>query len=78
MRGALRGRAVPARRHRDDGTQPTGRGPAHRRAVCRADRVFGGFWIVEATDLDTVLKYAADCPAPYFGSVEVRPLTELG
>ncbi|MFI5619754.1 YciI family protein [Streptomyces sp. NPDC051567] len=39
---------------------------------------FGGFWIVESTDLDTVLKYAADCPAADFGSVEVRSLAELG
>ncbi|MEW1699627.1 YciI family protein [Streptomyces sp. NPDC093249] len=39
---------------------------------------FGGFWIVEAADLDTVLKYAADCPATDFGSVEVRSLVELG
>lgn len=39
---------------------------------------FGGFWIVEAPDLDTVLKYAQDCPAAALGSVEVRPLVELG
>ncbi|MEV7287073.1 YciI family protein [Streptomyces sp. NPDC093252] len=39
---------------------------------------FGGFWIVETPDLDGVLKYAADCPAADFGSVEVHPLTELG
>jgi hypothetical protein len=39
---------------------------------------FGGFWIVEAPDLDTVLKYAADCPAAEYGSCEVRPLVELG
>lgn len=39
---------------------------------------FGGFWIVEAPDLDTVLKYAEDCPAAGLGSVEVRPLVELG
>ncbi|MFI6324042.1 YciI family protein [Nonomuraea sp. NPDC050556] len=39
---------------------------------------FGGFWIVEAPDLDTVLKYAADCPAADYGSVEVRPVLERG
>jgi len=38
--------------------------------------VFGGFWIVEAPDLDTALKYAADCPAVEVGSVEIRPLNE--
>ncbi len=39
---------------------------------------FGGFWIVEAPDLDTALKYAQDCPAADCGSVEVRGLHELG
>ncbi|MFI6528726.1 YciI family protein [Streptomyces uncialis] len=39
---------------------------------------FGGFWIVEAPDLDNALKYAADCPAADFGAVEVRSLAGLG
>ncbi len=39
---------------------------------------FGGYWIVETTDLDTALKYAQDCPASVLGSVEVRGLVELG
>jgi hypothetical protein len=39
---------------------------------------FGGFWVVEAADLDTALKHAADCPAAAFGSVEVRSLVEMG
>ncbi|WP_117213994.1 YciI family protein [Allorhizocola rhizosphaerae] len=40
--------------------------------------VFGGFWMVEAPDLDTVLKYAQDCPAAELGSVEVRALVDRG
>lgn len=40
--------------------------------------VFGGFWIVEAPDLDTVLGHAAACPASRVGSVEVRSLVDLG
>ena len=39
---------------------------------------FGGYWIIEAADLDTALKHAQDCPAVGLGSVEVRALTELG
>lgn len=39
---------------------------------------FGGFWIVSAPDLDTALAYAADCPAAAYGSIEIRPLAELG
>jgi hypothetical protein len=40
--------------------------------------VFGGFWIVEAPDLETALKHARECPAADVGSVEVRGLVELG
>jgi hypothetical protein len=39
---------------------------------------FGGYWIVEAPDLDTALGYAQQCPASVLGSVEVRALVELG
>ncbi|MEO3859852.1 YciI family protein [Acrocarpospora sp. B8E8] len=39
---------------------------------------FGGFWIIEAPDLDTALKHSQDCPAATLGSVEVRSLVELG
>ncbi len=39
---------------------------------------FGGFWIEEAPDLDTALKYAQDCPAASLGSVEVRAVRERG
>ena len=38
----------------------------------------GGFWIIEAPDLDSALKYGQDCPASTLGSVEVRSLVELG
>ncbi|MEO6714713.1 MAG: YciI family protein [Mycobacteriales bacterium] len=40
--------------------------------------VFGGFWIVEAPDLDSALRHAHECPAADVGSVEVRALHELG
>ena len=40
--------------------------------------VFGGFWIVEAPDLDTALRHAQECPASEVGSVEVRGIHELG
>ena len=39
--------------------------------------VFGGFYLVEAHDLDMALELAARMPAARFGgSVEVRPLVE--
>ena len=39
---------------------------------------FGGYWVVEAPDLDTALRHARNCPAADVGSVEVRGLVELG
>ncbi|MEQ8936936.1 MAG: YciI family protein [Amphiplicatus sp.] len=34
----------------------------------------GGFYIVEAKDLDAALDWAARCPAASYGQIEVRPL----
>ncbi|HEX5405398.1 MAG TPA: YciI family protein [Pseudonocardiaceae bacterium] len=39
--------------------------------------IFGGFYLVEAPDLDSALELAARIPAIRFGgSVEIRPLVE--
>lgn len=34
----------------------------------------GGYYIIEAPDLDTALGWAARCPAAAYGAIEVRPL----
>ena len=34
----------------------------------------GGFYLIDAPDLDTALRYAAEIPAARYGSVEVRPV----
>jgi hypothetical protein len=34
----------------------------------------GGFYIIEASDLDEALAWAAKCPGSWYGSVEVRPV----
>lgn len=34
----------------------------------------GGYFIIEVTDLDTALDWAARCPAAADGSVEIRPV----
>jgi hypothetical protein len=40
--------------------------------------IFGGYFLVEAPDLDSVLELAGRMPALRFGeSVEVRPLAEI-
>jgi hypothetical protein len=38
----------------------------------------GGYYILECADLDEALKQAARVPLARYGSVEVRPLMELG
>jgi hypothetical protein len=39
--------------------------------------VLGGFYIVEAADLDAALEWAAKIPAAPYGSIEVRPVMEI-
>lgn len=36
----------------------------------------GGFYLIEAADLDAALRFAAEIPAARYGSVEVRPVME--
>jgi hypothetical protein len=36
----------------------------------------GGFYLIDAADLDAALRYAAEIPAARYGSVEVRPVME--
>jgi hypothetical protein len=37
----------------------------------------GGFYLVEAKDLDEALEFAAACPGARFGTVEVRPVIDF-
>ncbi|HEX9811465.1 MAG TPA: YciI family protein [Burkholderiales bacterium] len=34
----------------------------------------GGFYLIDAPDLDTALSWAARCPGATYGTVEVRPI----
>jgi hypothetical protein len=37
----------------------------------------GGYFVIEAPDLDAAIKWAARCPGSHHGSVEVRPVWEM-
>jgi hypothetical protein len=37
----------------------------------------GGFYLVQAPDLDAALALAAQCPGVRFGSIEVRPVVDF-
>jgi hypothetical protein len=36
----------------------------------------GGYYLIEAADLDAALRFAAEIPAARYGSVEVRPVMD--
>jgi hypothetical protein len=42
-----------------------------------AKEALGGFYIVEARDLDEALELAAACPGAKWGAVEVRPVMDF-
>jgi hypothetical protein len=37
----------------------------------------GGYFLIEAPDLDAAIKWAARCPGSHHGSVEIRPVWEM-
>ena len=37
----------------------------------------GGFYLIEAEDLDSALEWAARCPGATHGAIEVRPLWQM-
>ena len=39
--------------------------------------VLGGFYLIEAADLDEALKWAQQIPGAWLGKVEVRPVVEF-
>jgi hypothetical protein len=40
--------------------------------------ILGGYYILDCRDLDEALKHAARVPLARYGSVEVRPIMEVG
>ena len=89
VRRAADGGAQPVRRAgrragRQDGRRQRAAADRHRHAASRGDVVtdgpfaetkeaLGGYYLIEANDLDQALAIAKLCPAP-FGGVEVRPI----
>lgn len=38
----------------------------------------GGFYLIEAADLDAAMRFAAEIPAARYGSVGIRPVMDYG
>ena len=43
-----------------------------------AKEALGGFYLVEARDLDEAIALAAECPGAKYGAIEIRPVLEYG
>lgn len=54
-----------------DGQTMTTDGP-----FAETKEALGGFYMIEAADLDEALELAAACPGAKYGSIEVRPIWE--
>ena len=37
----------------------------------------GGYYVIEASDLDAALEWAARCPAAAYGKIEIRPIWNI-
>jgi len=55
-----------------DGRTMTTDGP-----FAETKEALGGFYMIEAKDLDEALELGAACPGVKFGSIEVRPILDL-
>src|SRR3954452_22974373 len=40
--------------------------------------LLGGYYLIECENLDVAVKWAAEIPAVKYGSVEVRPIMQMG
>lgn len=54
-------------------TGPDGRPTVHDGPFADTKEQLGGFFIIEAADLDDALRWAQQCPAARLGKVEIRP-----
>jgi len=43
-----------------------------------AKEALGGFYLIEARDLDEAIALSAQCPGAKYGAIEIRPIWEYG
>ena len=55
-------------------TNPDGELKVHDGPYAETREQFGGFYIIEANDMDQALDWARKCPAAQWGPIEVRAL----
>jgi hypothetical protein len=70
---------IGANRLQPTATATTVRAPAGKTTVldgpfAETKEQLGGYYLIEARDLDTALSWAGRCPGAAHGSIEVRPI----
>jgi hypothetical protein len=73
------GALVGGNRLRPTSEATTVRAPGGRQSVqngpfAETKEQLGGYYMIEAPDLDAALAWAARCPGAQFGAIEVRPI----
>ena len=71
-----------ANRLRPTGDATTVRAPNGKKSVlngpfAETKEQLGGYYLIEAPDLDAALSWAARCPGAAYGSIEVRPVWQM-
>jgi hypothetical protein len=71
-----------ANRLRPTGDATTVRAPNGKKTVlngpfAETKEQLGGYYLIEAPDLDAALSWAARCPGAAYGSIEVRPVWQM-
>ena len=61
----------------DDRPDPRRQDDDDRRPFAETKESLGGYYQIEAKDLDEALELAAACPGAKWGSVEVRPVVDF-
>jgi len=69
---ALRGTSTATTVRVRDGQRLVTDGP-----FAETREVLGGYYLLEADDLDRALEAAARCPGALYGSIELRPIAEM-
>lgn len=77
------GKMVVSERLRPDTEGTRVRAKAGQRQVmdgpfAETKEALGGFYLIDAKDLDDALSLAAECPGARYGSIEVRPIVDFG
>ena len=57
-------------------TLETGDLKVHDGPYAETKEQFGGYYIIDCTDMDAAIAWAAQCPAATWGKIEIRPYNE--